>query len=406
MSRRVVVTGVGCCNCLGNSAADFWKNLINMETKIDKICHFDPEGYSTYKAGQVSNIECGDFLTKKEEKQIDRFALLGLISANEAILDSGIDFEKEDACRIGVILGSGIGGMLYYEEQIKKYYENASKNKMVHPNAVQKITPNALSGRVAIKFNCKGPNLTISTSCSSSNHAIGIATNNILENKSDVIITGGAEAPLFPVNFASFDNMRVMSSKNVCRPFDINRDGFVMGEGAALLILEELSHAKKRGARIYAEIKGYGNSCGANHMVKSSSDGEDEARAIRAALKDARLVPERIDYVNAHGTGTILNDMSEAKAIRKVFGDKSEFYTSSIKGATGHLIGASAATEAVATILAIYHSVIPPNINFKDLDPQCNLKIPKEAINKKVRTAISNSFGFGSNNAVIVISSL
>ena len=402
MDRRIVVTGLGLNNCLGNTVNEFWESLLASRNGIGKINCFNSDGLFTFKAGQVKNLDFDQFLDKKEVKETDRFALLALMAAQDAILDSGLCFEKEDPFRRGVVLGSGIGGMMFYETQIRKYYNANENHREVHPIAVQKITPNALSGRIAMKFNCQGPNLTISTACSSSNHAIGVAMNSVRSGETDIMLAGGAEAPLMPVNFSSFDNMRVMSRNNICRPFDLNRDGFLMGEGAAILILEELEHAKKRNAKIYAEIVGYGRTCGAYHMVKVREGGADEARAIGLALENANIGINQIDYINAHGTGTVSNDISEAGAINKVFGKKvKDIYVSSIKGALGHLIGAAGATEAVATVLSINRSVIPPNVNYEKRDAQCDLNIPKKPVEKEVNIAISNAFGFGNNNAVI-----
>ena len=399
--RRVVITGLGVNNCLGNSVNTFWDSLIEGNSNLSKINLFNSENYSTIEAGQVRDINIEDLISKREEREIDRFTLLALSASRDAICDSNLILKNEDPKRIGVCLGSGIGGMLFYEDQILKYYKSGGSNREIHPMAVQKITPNALSGRLAMKFDCQAFNVTISTACSSSNHAIGIARDEIANNRADIIITGGAEAPLMPVNYASFDNMRVMSRSNVCRPFDLNRDGFVMGEGAGILILEELEHAKKRKAKIYAEICGYGSSCGAFHMIKIKDGGEDESHAIRLALEDAGARVDEVDYINAHGTGTVQNDANEAKAINSIFGDNN-ICISSIKGATGHLIGASGAIEAIATVMAINKSLVPPNVNFEVEDPACKLNIAKNPVEKNINIAISNSFGFGNNNVVIV----
>ena len=401
--RRVVVTGIGTVNCLGGNTADFWEALISGADRIDVITGFDPSGYATTRAGQVKDEYTFNVAEKREEREVDRFSLLGLAAAKEAVEDSGLVFEEEDSRTVGVCMGSGMGGMVFYENQIAKFVSSGSNNRLVHPLAVQKITPNALSGRLAMRYNCQATNMVVSTACSSGNHAIGLAMRSIMWADAEIMLAGGAEAPLLPVNFASFDNMRVMSRTGVCRPFDSKRDGFVMGEGAAVLVLEELTRAKKRKAKIYAEVCGYGSSCGAYHMVKIKDGGEDEALAMKRALNDSKINVEYVDYISAHGTGTIQNDVNEAIAVRSVFKEHADKVTvSSIKGATGHIIGASAAVEAVASVMSIERDLIPPNLNFEIDGTGVGLSISKKPVEREVRAVVSNAFGFGNNNAVLV----
>lgn len=403
MNKRAVVTGIGAINSLGCGVDTFWRNLLDGKNGIHEITAFDASGYNTTKAAQVNDEYIEKVFSKRDLRSIDRFALFGILSAEEALKDAGLTPENVPADRAGVIQGSGMGGMLFYENQIAKYYDSGFNNSKVNPNAVQKITPNALSGRIAMHFGLQGPNLTISTACSSSNNALAIAAQHIENGLADIILSGGAEAPILPVNYASFDNMRVMSRNNICRPFDSGRDGFIMGEGAATLVIEELSRARSRDATIYGEIIGYANNCGAYHMVKVREGGEDEAMTLRLALKKAGISPEEVDYLSAHGTGTVSNDVNEAIAIRNIFGRHAdEMHVSSIKGAVGHQIGASGATEAVSIMMAFKDSVIPPNANLMAKDPACEIVVNKKPVEKNMDIAISNSFGFGNNNAVLV----
>ncbi|MBF0217721.1 MAG: beta-ketoacyl-[acyl-carrier-protein] synthase family protein [Candidatus Omnitrophica bacterium] len=403
MDNRVVITGLGVVNCCGNSVNDFWDALISKKDCISEVKEFKEFNFSTTKAGQISGLDVSGF-NQKELKDMDKFSLFALKATEEALKSSNIDLKNISSNRVGVIMGSGMGGMMFYEDQIASFLVNNGNAGSVNPNAVQKITPNALSGKIAIKYKLNGPNLTICTACSSSSNAIGIAYEKIISGQADVIISGGSEAPLMPVNYSSFDNMRVLSRNNICKPFDEARDGFIMGEGAAVLIIESLSHAKKRGAEIYAEISGYTNNCSAYHMVISDKTGIHEEAAIRGALSSSRLDVSDIDFISAHGTGTYVNDLCEGNAINRVFKKNADsIMVASIKGSTGHLIGASGGTEVISSVLAIRNSVIPPTKNLDKVDKDIELNISNEPKHANLSHVLCDSFGFGGNNSVIIL---
>jgi len=406
--RRVVVTGLGVVAANGIGAEDFWKSNVSGRSGVGKITCFDPSHYPSRVAAEVRNFDPLLYMPDKVAKRVDRFVHFGLASAKMAMDNSGLNFESEDPERIGVIIGSGLGGVLFHEAQIMAAYEK--KSHRFNPMCVPKITPNAVAAHIAIQHGFLGPNFVISTACASGNHGIGEAYRKIQHHEADVVFAGGAEAPLTEFTFGAYCALRgVLSKKNeppeeASRPFDQERDGFVMGEGGAILILEELEHALERDAHIYAEIVGYGLASGAYHIAMPEPTGKDAARTMMLALSEAKVLPREIDYINAHSTGTIANDVAETRAIKRVFGDFAHNVPiSSTKSMIGHSIGAAGAIEAVASCLAIEHQWIPPTINQIHPDPECDLDyVPNEAREAKVDFVLSNSFGFGSVNACLL----
>ena len=408
-TRRVVITGLGIIAPNGIGKDKFWQATREGVSAVDVIKSFDPEEYNTKIAAEVKDFEPIEYMDQKTANSTDRFSQFGIAAAKLAIEDAGLNLDAENKNAIGVCIGAALGGMLFYEKQIISVYEKKTI-KRVSPSCVPKISLNAASGQISIFFNIFGPNITVSTACSSGNHSLGLAMDMIKQERADIMFAGGAEAPIVPLNFAAFDALRIMSKRNdfpreASRPFDKDRDGFVMGEGAAILILEELNHAKNRKAHIYAELVGYGSASGAHHMVMPVEDGRDAARAMKLALDNAKVNADQIDYINAHGTSTLANDKAETEAIKKIFKDHSfKMGVSSIKSMIGHLIGATGALEAVACVMALQDNVMPPTINYKTKDPHCDLNyVPNKAQEKKLNFILSNSFGFGSNNACIVI---
>ncbi|TCW38719.1 3-oxoacyl-[acyl-carrier-protein] synthase II [Thermohydrogenium kirishiense] len=404
--NRVVITGIGAITPIGNSIDELWDSLINGRSGIDKVTRFDVSSYPTKLAAEVKDFEPTEYIDKKEAKRMDRFTQFALASAKMALIDSGLDLEKEDLDRIGVIYGSGIGGIETLENQ-----QNILKEKgpgRVSPFFVPMMIADMAAGLISITFGLKGHNETIVNACASSTNAIGDAFKVIERGDADVIVTGGSEAAITPLAIAGFCSMKAMSTnddpKTACRPFDANRDGFIMGEGSATLILESLEHAIKRGAKIYCEIVGYGATADAYHITAPAPEGAGAARAMKLALKDAGIVPEDIDYINAHGTSTEYNDKYETMAIKNVFGQHAyKLKVSSTKSMTGHMLGASGAVEAVATILAIKNGIVPPTINYETPDPECDLDyVPNKALEMEINYALSNSFGFGGHNATLV----
>jgi 3-oxoacyl-[acyl-carrier-protein] synthase II len=409
MERRVVITGLGVIAPNGIGKDAFWEAIVQGKSGVGRIKSFDTSGYDTKIAAEISDFDALNYMEKSVAKRVDRFAQFGIAASKMALKDAELDIKTEDRDRIGVSIGAGLGGMFFYERQIVAVLEGGVRK--AHPLCVPRIMPNAVSGQVSIELNLRGPNLTISTACSSGSHAIGQAFENIRLGKADIMLAGGTEAPIIPYTFAAFNALRVMSKKNespqeASRPFDKERDGFVMGEGAGILILESLEHAEKRGAHIYAEIIGYGMTGGAHHMVMPAPEGKDAAKAMSLALEEAGISPTEVDYISAHGTSTQANDRTETQAIKKVFGEYAyKVPISSIKSMIGHLIGAAGAVELIVCALAIDNSIIPPTINYRVPDPECDLDyVPNTARRSKIDIALSNSFGFGSNNAAILIS--
>jgi len=406
--RRVVITGLGVVASNGIGKEEFWQANIEGKSGVSLLTTFDTSTLNSKIAGQIKNFEPLKYIPEKVAKRVDRFVHLGLSSARIALEDSKINLEKEDKNRIGVIVGSGLGGVLFHEEQILAGYKKGIHR--LNPLSVPRISPNAVSSHIAIQYDLLGPNLVISTACASGTNAIGEAFRKIQNEDADIIFSGGVDAPLTEFTFGAYDALKVLSKGNdspqeASRPFDKERDGFVLGEGAAILILEELNHAIKRNAYIYAEIIGYASNSGAYHIVMPKPDGKDAALAMSQALKDANAKPQDIDYINAHGTSTQPNDKIETIAIKKVFGEYAyKIPISSTKSMLGHTIGAAGAIEAIVVALSIENNLIPPTINYKHRDPSCDLDyVPNEARKTQIDVALSNSFGFGSCNTCIVM---
>jgi 3-oxoacyl-[acyl-carrier-protein] synthase II len=408
MSRRVVITGMGTVNPLSSDVPTYWQHLLAGRSGIGPIELFDPKAHRVQFAGEVKNFNPEAIIEAKTSRRLDRFAQFALVGAVYAIKDSGLDLAREDLFRCGVIFGSGIGGISEFEEQHTRYLADGPGR--ISPFVIPKMIANAASGNISIHFGLGGPNTTISTACASAAHAIGDAFNAIRNDQADLMVTGGAEAGITPMGVGGFISSRALSMRNddpqrASRPFDKDRDGFVMGEGSGVLILEELEHARRRQALVYAEVLGCGNTADAHHITLPHPCGAGAAAAIRQALRDAKLNPEDIQYVNAHGTSTPAGDEAETLAIKAIFGDYAKkLAISSTKSMIGHLLGASGGVELIATTLSIKHSVVHPTINYATPDPKCDLDyVPNTAREMKVRRAISNSFGFGGHNCCLVI---
>lgn len=408
--RRVVITGSGCVTALGESVDQLFTSLCEGKSGISNIESFDTSQYPVRFGGEIKNFDVTKYVDQREGRRMDRFAQFAIAAATQAVNDSGLDFSKENIFRAGVIVGTGIGGIKEIEDQHIRLLEKGVRQ--VSPFTVPKLMANAASGNIAIRYGLKGPNFSISSACASANHAIGEAFCNIVAGRSDIMITGGAEAALSPVGLASFCAARSLSTRNdnpaaASRPFDKDRDGFVLSEGAGILILEEESRAKKRGANIYAELLGYGATDDGYHITAPLPDGAGAASAMELALADAGIEKEKIDYINAHGTSTELNDIAESIAIKTVFGEHAyKLLVSSTKSHLGHLLGAVGAVELIVCVKAINESIIPPTINLDNLDERCDLKmdyVPLKARQAKVNFALSNSFGFGGHNACLVV---
>lgn len=403
--KRVVITGMGTINPIGDNVGTFWDALLTGKSGVAKITQFDVSAYTTQIAASVPNFDPSHCFDKKEIRRTSRFILLAVAAAVEAVKDSGLDIDKE-ADLIGVEIGSGIGGIEILEEATMTLRDKGPGK--VSPFTVPMMITDMAAGQVAIKLGAKGPNSCSVTACASSAHSLGNAFRLIQTGDAVAMIAGGAEACITPLGLASFCAARSLSTRNdaplkASRPFDKERDGFVMGEGAAILVLEELSHAQARGAKIYAEVLGFGTSGDAYHITAPAPEGEGATRALKMALRTAGLSPADVDYINAHGTSTELNDKNETEAIKTVFGDRAyEIAISSTKSMTGHLLGAAGALEAVVCTLAIQNGIIPPTLNLDNPDPNCDLNYtPHKAIKRDVRVALSNSFGFGGHNAVV-----
>ena len=410
--RRVVITGIGLVTSLGETAEGVWDKVCAGQSGIKTISRFKVDDFPVRFGGECTDFNVADYgVDVKEARRLDRFGQFGLAAAVSAVKDSGIDFKTENAYRCGVIIGSGIGGIETLEEQ--NQILNTRNVTRVSPFTVPRLMANAASGNVSILFGLKGPNTCVVTACAAGSNSIGDAGKLIENNVADVMVAGGAEAALCRLGMASFIAARALSTNNdhpqqASRPWDKARDGFVMGEGAGVIILEEYEHAKKRGARIYAELVGYGMSADANHITAPCADGEGAALAMEYALKDAGVNADAIDYVNAHGTSTSLGDLAETKAIKRSFGAHAyKVPISSTKSQLGHLLGASGGIEAVFTALAVSRNMIPPTINLDDPDDECDLDyVPHKARELKVTHAMSNSFGFGGHNASLLMKKL
>ncbi|HEY2925111.1 MAG TPA: beta-ketoacyl-ACP synthase II [Candidatus Eisenbacteria bacterium] len=406
--RRVVVTGQGVICPLGNTVEEFWKRLIAGESGIGPVTRFDATGYDTRFAGEARGFKPEDFMDRKDIRRTDLFVQFAVAASKQALDQSKVQ-GSVDPIRMGVIVGSGIGGISTFEDQHRTLLEKGPNR--VSPFFIPMMISDMASGQVSILFGAKGPNYCTVSACSSGAHAVGEAFRIIQNSEADVMIAGGAEAPVTPVSFAGFCSMKAMSTRNddptrASRPFDSQRDGFVMGEGAGIVILEELEHAKKRGATILAEVVGYGATADAHHMTAPAPEGEGAARAMRAAMNDSGLPVTEFGYVNAHGTSTPLNDKFETQAIKSVFGAHApRVAVSSTKSMTGHLLGAAGGLETIICVLALERQILPPTINYENPDPDCDLDyVPNTARKVEVRAALSNSLGFGGHNVTLALS--
>ena len=406
--RRVVITGLGVVSSLGHDAETFWKNIVAGQCGIDKITLFDTTGYDCQIAAEVKNFDAGpSFPSPKEVRRSDRFTQFGVAAGHKALLDSGLDLSTANRDEIGVFLGSGIGGLHTTEEQHKILL--AKGPGRVSPFMIPMLILNMASGLFSMYYKLRGPNVATCSACATATHALGEAWRTIKMGDAKAMFAGGTEATIVPLGISGFCAMRAMSTRNddpkhSSRPFDKERDGFVMGEGAGVVLLEELEHAKARGAKIYCEVVGYGNTADANHMTSPSPEGEGAARCMKMALRSARLNPEDISYINAHGTSTPQGDICETQAIKSVFGAHARKLTvSSTKGATGHMLGAAGAVEMAICAKALQEDVAPPTINLQNPDPECDLDyVPHTARPMKINAIVNNSFGFGGHNASIV----
>ena len=412
MKRRVVLTGLGVVTSLSRQVDDLWKRILACESGIHPITLFDTANHKVHFAGEVYDWSTEGYMNHREAKRVDRYSQFAVVAGIDAVNDSGLDFSQEDPFACGVMIGSGIGGLNEMEVQILKLHQKGPDK--VSPFAIPKLMPNAASGHVSINYGLKGPNAAVATACASATNAMGEAFRTIQHDpKIDVMITGGAEAALTPMSLASFSNMRALSTRNddpqhASRPFDADRDGFVLSEGAGIVVFEELEHARKRGAKIYAEVLGYGATGDGGHITQPDEEGRSSSRAMQWALDDAGIDPNTVDYINAHGTSTPLGDAAETLAIKKVFGDHAkELNVSSTKSQLGHLLGASGGVELVLSAVAMRENVCPPTANYGTPDPKCDLNYtPNEPCEKNIRAAMSNSFGFGGHNASMVIGRL
>ncbi|MDD6552633.1 MAG: beta-ketoacyl-ACP synthase II [Prevotellaceae bacterium] len=411
--KRVVVTGLGAVTPVGNTPEETWENLVAGKSGAAPITLFDASRFKTHFACEVKNFKPMDYLDRKEARKMDRYCQMAMVSAIQAVKDSGLDLEKADKNRIGVIYGVGIGGIKTFEEEVEYYALNKEKGPMFSPFFIPKMIADIASGQISIHFGFHGPNYTTTSACASSSNALADAFNLIRLGKADIILGGGAEAAICACGVGGFNSMKALSTRNddpehASRPFSASRDGFVMGEGSGCLILEELEHAKARGAKIYAEMVGEGMSADAYHITASHPEGLGAKLVMQAALDDAGMKPEDIDYINVHGTSTHVGDLSEAKAIKDVFGDQAyKLNISSTKSMTGHLLGAAGAVEAMVCVLSVKNDIVPPTINHAegDDDPELDYNMNftfNKAQKREVRAALSNTFGFGGHNACVI----
>lgn len=405
--KRIVITGLGALTPIGKGTPDFWNGLVSGKSGVKTIDNFDVSDYPTKFAAQLDDYKASDYFDAKSARRLDLFCQYALITADETLNDSGLDLDQLDKNRVAVIIGSGIGGMQTFFKQAVDFKEKG--HRAMSPFFIPMLIPDMAAGQVSIKYGFRGPNFCAVSACATGSHNIGVAYDTILRGKADYALCGGAEASVFGMGISAFDAARAMSTRNdspetASRPFDKTRDGFVLGEGAGLLLLETYESAVKRGARIYAEITGYGFSSDAYHITAPDPEGQGVVLAINQALKDAGITPEKIDHINMHGTATPLGDIAETNSIKKVFGDHSyKMNLNSTKSMTGHTLGAAGAIESIATILAIYHGMIPPTINYSTPDPECDLNYTtNEAQARDINYALNNAFGFGGHNTTIV----
>ena len=411
--KRVVVTGLGAVTPVGNTPEETWKNLLEGKSGAAPITHFDTTLFKTKFACEVKDLNLNDYIDRKEARKMDRYCQLAMVSAAQGIKDAGLDLEKEDLNRIGVVFGVGIGGIKTFQDEVVYYGQHEDQGPKFNPFFIPKMIADIASGQISIQYGFHGPNYTTTSACASSSNALADAFNLIRLGKANIIVSGGAEAAICETGVGGFNAMHALSTRNddpehASRPFSASRDGFVMGEGAGCLVLEELEHAKARGAKIYAEMVGEGASADAHHITASHPEGLGAKLVMQRALEDAGLKPEDIDYINVHGTSTPVGDISEAKAIKDVFGEHAyKLNISSTKSMTGHLLGAAGAVEALACVLSVKHDIVPPTINLTEgdndeaLDYKMNFTFNK-AQKREVRAALSNTFGFGGHNCCVV----
>ncbi len=404
--KRVVITGMGAISGIGNNVDETWQRLVAGKSGVGPITLIDTEQHTTKIASEVKNYDPADYFDRKEARKMDRFTQFAMIAADEAVQSSGIDLAKTDTDMVGVISATGIGGMQTYEDQVKTFLERGARR--VSPFFIPMLISDIASGHISIKYGLKGINYCTTSACASASHALGDAFNAIRYGQAIAMLAGGSEAPVTHMGLAGFNALKALSTRNdepekASRPFDADRDGFIMAEGGAMLFLEELEHAKARGATLFAEIVGVGFTGDAYHITAPAEDGDGARRAMLIAVKDANIEPTEVDYLNAHGTSTPHNDRIETKAVKLAFGEHARsLKINSTKSMSGHLLGASGAIEAIATILEIKHQKLHPTINYTTLDPNCDLDyVPNTAIDYKLNIALSNSFGFGGHNVTL-----
>jgi 3-oxoacyl-[acyl-carrier-protein] synthase II len=411
MDRRVVITGMGLITPLGKTVEEYWDNLREGRSGIDRISAFDPAEFSSQIGGEIKDFDPEKWMDRRDVRKVDRFSQFAIAAAAEAVKDSGLEPPYEDPYRCGVIMGSGIGGFCEMEATTRTLIDRGPRR--ISPFFIPKVMMNSCSAHMAMRFGLKGPNFVTASACASANHAMACAYFSVKFNMADVMLTGGSEAAMTPLGLGGFCALKALSTRNdeperASRPFDKDRDGFILSEGCGVLVFEELECARKRGAKIHAEVMGIGQSDDAYHITAPVEDGAGAAMAMKLALKNSGVAPEEVSYINAHGTSTVYNDRSETVAIKKVFGDYArKLPISSTKSMIGHLLGGAAAVELVATVLCIKNSVVHPTMNHETPDPDCDLDyVPNEAREAKVDIAISNSFGFGGHNACLCVGKL
>ena len=406
MQRRVVITGMGAITPVGLNVEETWNSMLAGKSGVELINMFDTSQFNTKIAAELNVFYPLNNFEKKELRRLDPYTQFALVSANEAITSSQIDFEKEDKTRVGVIVGSGIGGMLSFETELRKLVELGPKR--ISPFFIPQMISDIAAGQISIKYGLKGPNYATVSACATSGHAIGAAFETVKRGDAEIMVCGGSEAAITPMGIGGFNAMKALSTRNddpstASRPFELNRDGFVMGEGAGILLIEELEHAIKRNAKIIAEIAGIGFTADAFHLTQPAPEGEGAVRAMRQCIADGNLTTENIQYINAHGTSTHFNDKNETMAIKKVFGEFAEsVLISATKSMTGHLLGSAGAVEGIVSVLSIVNNTIPPTINYQTPDPECDLNYtPNKPQYREVNAVISNTFGFGGHNACL-----
>jgi 3-oxoacyl-[acyl-carrier-protein] synthase II len=411
MTRRVVITGMGTVNALSSDLTGYWRALLQGRSGISLIEHFDTSDFRVKFAGVVKDFKPETVLDRKSVHRLDRFTQLALVATHHAVKDSGLDFSREDPYRSGCIMGCGIGGLGEFEEQHRRFLHGGSSR--VSPFVIPKMIVNSAAGTISIDFGLSGPCTAVATACASAGHAVGDSFDAIRYGKADIMVSGGTEAGITPMGVSGFIAARALSLRNenpaeASRPFDLDRDGFVMAEGAGVLILEEFEHAKRRGANIYAEVLGCGNTADAHHITAPHPCGAGAKKAMEVALREAHCNPDEVQYINAHGTSTELGDAAETQAIKSLFGEHAKkLAVSSTKSMLGHLLGASGGVELIATVMTIKHGVIHPTINYVTPDPACDLDyVPNQPREQRVRRAISNSFGFGGHNCCVAVGAL